>query len=65
MIFLLVPAAFIRGRRLFEEGIYSKEAFIRGRRLFEGGVYWNNFGIRFPLEPLVNGPYMLVSVISL
>ena len=30
---------FIRGRCLFEGGVYSRAAFIRGRRLFEGGVY--------------------------
>ena len=30
MILLLVPAAFIRGRRLFEGGVYSRAAFIRG-----------------------------------
>ena len=29
MIFLLVPAVFIRGRRLFEGGVYSREAFVR------------------------------------
>ena len=33
--FLLVPAAFIRGRRLFKGGVYSREAFIQGRHLFE------------------------------
>ena len=37
-------AAFIRGRRLFEGGVYSRvvylrAAFIQGWYLFEGGVY--------------------------
>ena len=34
-----IRAVFIRGRRLFEGGVYLRAAFIRGRRLFEGGVY--------------------------
>ena len=34
MIFLLVPAAFIRGRRLFEGGVYSNNY----------GSYWLGLG---------------------
>ena len=37
-------AAFIRGGRLLEGGVYWRAAFIGGRfnggRLLEGGVYW-------------------------
>ena len=35
MIFLLVPAAFIRGRRLFEGGVYSNNY---GRHCFNNSL---------------------------
>ena len=56
VIFWLSGAAFIRGRRLIEGGVYSRASFInilafrcgvylwaafnRGRRLFEGGAHY-------------------------
>ena len=41
----LFEVAFIRGRRLFEDGVYLRAAFNNIFALFEGGIYSSNYDI--------------------